>query len=120
MVAHSIGCALILRQLERQRQPIRAAFLVSGFVGELGNPQFDPLNAPFFREPFDWNRIKSNCRHFFVYNGDNDPYVPLEKGKELAHKLGTTIQIVKGGGHINEAAGFTHFDLLLKDIKSLK
>src|SRR5712691_3334019 len=79
MVGHSIGDALILKKLEQLRQPIRAAFLVSGFIGELGKPQFDSVNAPFFRTPFDWDKIKRNCRNFFIYNSDNDPYVPLEK-----------------------------------------
>jgi len=120
MIGHSIGCALILRKLEQLHQPIRAAFLVSGFVGELGNPQFDPLNAPFFRESFDWKKIRRDCREFFVYNGDDDPYVPIQKGQELAQNLGCQLRVVKGGGHINAAAGFTRFDMLLDDIKQLK
>lgn len=119
MIGHSIGCALILRKLEQLRQPIRATFLVSGFVGKLGNPEFDPLNAPFFCDPLDWEKIKHNCREFFVYNGDNDPYVPLQKGQELAQNLGTQLRVVKKGGHINEAAGFTRFDVLLEDIKHM-
>lgn len=118
MVGHSIGVALILRKLEQLQQPIRAAFLVSGFVGELGNPQFDTINAPFFRTPFNWDKIKRNCRRFFAYNGDNDPYVPLDKGRELARHLDIQLQIIKGGGHINEAAGFTRFERILQDIKA--
>jgi predicted alpha/beta hydrolase family esterase len=119
MAGHSLGDALILRKLEQLQQPIRAAFLVSGFLGELGNSQFDPVNAPFFRIPFNWDKIKRNCHSFFVYNGDNDPYVPLEKGRELARHLDTQLHIVKGGGHINESAGFTRFDRLLQDIKTV-
>jgi len=119
MVGHSLGPALILRKLEEVQEPVRAAFLVSGFVGELGQPDFDPLNADFFEKPFDWEKIRRNCQQFFVYNSDNDPYVPLEKGRELASKLGTSLNVVHDAGHINAAAGYTKFERLLADIKGL-
>ena len=119
MVGHSLGPALILRKLGQLEEPIRAAFLISGFIGELGLPDFDPLNANFFREPFDWERVRRNCQRFFVYNSDNDPYVPLTKGLELATNLHTDLRIVHDGGHINTAAGYTKFHRLLCDIQSL-
>lgn len=120
MVGHSLGPALILRKLELLTEPIRAAFLVSAFVGALGLPDFDPLNAPFFSLPFNWTQIRRNARTFRVYNGDNDPYVPLERGEEVAQRLRTRIQVIKGGGHINAAAGYTRFDQLLADIRRLR
>lgn len=119
MIGHSIGCALILRKLELLRQPIRAAFLVSGFLGRLDNQRFDQLNRSFFSEPFDWKKIRRNCPAFFVYHGDDDPYVPVERGRELSGLLDAELRIVGGGGHINEASGFTRFDALLKDIKAV-
>ena len=36
MVGHSIGPALILRKLETLKKPIKAVFLVSGWIGNLG------------------------------------------------------------------------------------
>jgi predicted alpha/beta hydrolase family esterase len=121
MVGHSIGSALILRKLELLQQSIRAAFLVSGFIGELNNPLFDTLNAPFFSDSFKWDLIKRNCSEFYGYNGDNDPYVPLEKGRELAEQLdfGERLKIIEKGGHINESAGFTEFQELLDDIRKV-
>jgi hypothetical protein len=120
MVGHSIGVALILHKLELLQKPIRAAFLVSAFVGELGLKDFDPINALFFEKTFDWNKIRKNGKEFFIYNGDNDPYVPLTKGEEIAKHLHAKLQIIKGGGHINASAGFLKFDKLLRDILSLK
>ena len=119
MIGHSLGAALILRKLEQLQQPIRASFFASGFVGNIGNPHFDSLNAPFFRTPFDWNRIRRNCQDFFAYFGDNDPYVPREKAEELAKDLNIRLRIIKGGGHLNASAGYTHFDTLLQDIKTI-
>lgn len=119
MVGHSLGPALILRKLEQLDKPIRAAFLVSGFIGALGLKDFDPINANFFEKPFDWRRIRSNCLKFFVYNGDNDPYVPIEQGRNLSGNLGTELRVVHGGGHINASAGYTKFETLLQDFKKL-
>jgi len=119
IVGHSLGPALILQKLGQLDRPIRAVFLASGFLGELGLPDFDPLNANFFERPLDWERIRQNCQEFYVYNSDNDPYVPLKKGLELAVNLQTDLRIVHDGGHINAAAGYTKFDRLLDDIKNL-
>ena len=120
-VGHSLGPALILRKLEQLDldSPVRGAFLVSGFLGELGLPEFDEINANFFESKFDWGKIRFNCRRFFVYNSDNDPYVPLDKGRELAEKLCTDLTVIHGAGHINAAAGYTKFEKLLSDIKLL-
>jgi len=117
LVGHSIGCAFILNVLERLNHPIKASFLVAGFLKKLNIKKFIELNKTFVDKSFDWNKIKQNCKNFFVYNSDNDPNVPLEKGKELAKNLGVELKIIKGAGHFNEKAGYTKFPKLLEDIK---
>lgn len=119
LVGHSIGCTLILRKLEILENPVKAVFLVSGWTGRLGNVSFDKINATFFEKPFDWNKIKKNSKNFFVYHSDNDPYVPLKLGKELAKNLNVKVVLVKGAGHFNEKAGYTKFPLIFEDIKKL-
>ena len=118
-VAHSLGPALVLKKIEELKKPIRVAFLVSGFAGKLGQEKFDLINQSFFEKGFDWKKIKKNCQNFFVYNSDNDPYVPLAKGKELAKNLGVELNIIPNSGHLNAAAGYTQFPKLLEDIKKL-
>jgi len=118
-VGHSLGPALILKKIEELKKPIRAAFLVSGFIGKLGLKEFDPINASFFEKGFNWEKIKQNCQKFFVYNSDNDPYAPLSKGKELAENLEVKLNIIHNAGHINASAGYTQFPKLLEDIKTL-
>ena len=117
LVGHSLGVAFILRVLERTRQPIAGCFLVSGFLGELGLPEFDKVNADFVTAPVDWKRVRENCGEAHVYNGDNDPYVPLERGKEIAKHLGVGVTVIKNGGHINANAGYSTFPQLLEDLK---
>src|SRR4030043_1412615 len=98
--AHSLGPALVLKKIEELEKPIRAAFLVAGFIGKLGN-EIDHINANFFTKGFDWEKIRKNCQNFFVYNSDNDPYVSLVKGEELAKNLGVKLNVIPGGGHFN-------------------
>jgi len=117
LVGHSLGAAFILRILERADHPIAGSFLVSGFLGELGLPDFDKVNADFVTKPVNWARVKRNGGHIKVYNGDNDPYVPIDRGREIALRLGSDLTIIKGGGHINTEAGFTTFPLLLEDLR---
>lgn len=111
-VGRSIGPAFILRLLEITKVKVKAAFLVAGFCSDIGLPDFTPLIKPFIDKPFDWQKIRNNCGRFCVYSSDNDPFVPLQKGEELAKNLGTKLIVVKGAEHF----WFEEFPQLLKDI----
>jgi uncharacterized protein len=117
VVGHSLGCALLLRALERPGEPVEASVFVSGFIGELDNPDFDPLNKPFFTDPFDWEAIRRRTGQVLVFAGDNDPYVPLGKGTDLAERLGADLAVIPAGGHLNTSAGYTEFPQLLEAIQ---
>ncbi len=119
LVGHSIAVAFILRKLERIELQIKAAFLVSGFSEQLGLAEFDPINASFVEGEFNWDKIRKNCQKFFVYNSDNDPYVPTKYGKAIADKTDAKFTVVKNGGHINLSAGFNKFEQLLDDINTI-
>ena len=117
LIGHSLGVSFILRFLEAftGKKAIKAAFLVSGFERSLGTPETDN----FVVKPFNWQKIKAACRKFVVINSDNDPYVPLSKAKDLAANLGTKVILIKNGGHLNEKAGYTRFELLLERVKGM-
>lgn len=117
IVGHSIAPAFILAVLENAKLTIRAAFFVAGFASRLGNPDFDGINRTFLERKFDWNRIKKNCKKFYLIYSDNDPYVPYPKTEELSEKLGVEPILVKCAGHFNEKAGYKKFELLFKMIK---
>ena len=115
-VGHSLGPAFILNILENHKA--KAAFFVSPFINYLGNDNFDKVNHTFYKE-FNWEKIKENCKLFFLFHSNNDPYVPIGKAQEVADHLGTEITIVEGAGHFNESAGYKEFPLLLKKIKEV-
>jgi len=111
-VGHSLGSPFILHILERLDHPIKAAFLVSAFVGELG-PVFDPFIGDISMRKFNWEKIRKNCSKFTIINSDNDPYIPLEKAKELHEKLpDSDLKIFPARGHLNLGTGFFTFEEL--------
>jgi predicted alpha/beta hydrolase family esterase len=119
LVGHSLGSGFILALLENASEPILATYLVSGFVGRLDRPEFDSVNETFVCRSFDWDTIRRNAGRVRVYNSDNDPYVPLNKGEEIASKLGVTLSIIHDGGHINASAGYMKFQPILTDVRTL-
>jgi|SRR3989339_1756848 len=119
MIGHSLGCAFILRILELEEfiGPIKASFFVSGFAEFLDDPIFDAINKSFVYKKFGWRKIRKNCKRFFVFHSDNDPYVSLEKSKNLAKNLGVDAMVVKNAGHFNTKSDYTKFNVLLDMIK---
>ena len=117
-IGHSLGPAFILSILERINRYVKSCFFVAGFTRELGNPDFDKVNKTFYKD-FNWTKIKQNCSRFYVFHSDNDPYVPLAQGRELAKNLGVELIVVENAGHFNEAAGYKSFDMLLEMLKGV-
>ncbi len=119
VVGHSQGVPFLLNVLERSDKPIKATFLVAGFTGLVGLPQFDPLNKTISDREFNWEKIKQNSGNFYLYHSDNDPYVSVELGLELAKNLGVESKLVKNAGHFNTKSGYDEFEILLEDIKKI-
>ncbi len=118
IVGHSMGSAFLLSVLEKLDKPIKASFFISGFIDLLENHEVDEINKTFVNKDFDWWKIKRNCKKFYLFHSDNDPYVPLEKAEKLAKNLGINLILVKNAGHFNKKAGYTKFELLLEKIKN--
>jgi predicted alpha/beta hydrolase family esterase len=117
VIGHSIGAAFVCRALEASTQRIKVAVLVAGFPRQLGNPQFDPYNESFLTTPLNWPKLHRAAEQFVLFSGDDDPYVPLEFGKEFAEGLNTTLNVIPGGGHLNSEKGMTEFPELLNQLK---
>lgn len=114
LVGHSLGAPFVLNVLEEH--PAHATFLVASFTGKAGN-DFDEGMKSFAQREFNWGKIRSHCKKFYVLHSDNDPYIKLEKGEEVAKKLGVQLTMVKGAGHFNAKAGYLEFPLLLEMVK---
>lgn len=111
IIGHSLGGIFTLRILEKLEHPVKAAFLVGTPIGVLPIANYDRDNA-FSGFDFDWDVIKKKAQHFAVFQSDNDPYVGLDNGKELAKNLGVELSFVPNAGHFNKKAGYTKFEAL--------
>ena len=118
LIGHSLGGLFLLRVLERLSHPVAAAFFVAAPIGVKpilyyeGDEKFSGFN-------FNWQEIKKKAERFFVYHSDNDPYVSLANGKELAKQLGVQLTFIPNAGHLNAESGYKKFDLLLEDVKKV-
>ncbi len=117
IVAHSLGVTSALDFIEQSPTPINGLVSVSGFANDYGFK----LNSYFLKErKLDFDKINNNLGSSFVYYGDNDPYVTQEALAILAKDLKVKPTIIKYGGHLNKATGFTEFPQLLEAIESIK
>ncbi len=116
LIGHSLGGAFLLRMLEKCNIKIKAAYIVSAPIGILPIKNYQG-DKPFIGHPFNWEKIKSHSNKFQVFHSDDDPYVCLENGQQLAIHLGTELTFVPNAGHFNETAGYLKFDLLLDSMK---
>jgi len=118
LVGHSLGGVFTLRVLEKLNHPVKAVFLVGTPIGVRPILNFDRDNS-FSGFDFDWSKIKSNCKDFVVYHSDNDPYVSLGNGEQLAKELDVELAFIPNVGHFNTKAGYTTFPNLLERIDNI-
>ncbi len=118
LIGHSLGGVFTLRILEKLKHTIRAAVFIGTPVGVRPILNYDRDNS-FSGFSFDWPTVRTKANHFIVFQSDNDPYVGLENGQELAKKLGIDLSLVPNAGHFNKKAGYTKFEELLKKLELL-
>jgi predicted alpha/beta hydrolase family esterase len=118
LIGHSLGGIFTLRILERLKHPIKAACFAGTPIGVRPILNYERDNS-FSGFSFDWKSIIKKAHHFLVFQSDNDPYVSLGNGEELAKNLYVKLNFVPNAGHFNAKAGYTKFDLLLEKLKPI-
>ena len=118
LIGHSLGGIFALRILEQRKKPVRAAILVGTPIGVHPILNYD-RDSSFSGFSFDWATIKANATDFVVYQSDNDPYVSLGNGEELAKNLGVPLSFIPNAGHFNTKAGYTKFEALLEKLQGI-
>lgn len=118
LIGHSLGGIFTLRILEKFMSPVKAAIFVGTPIGVKPILNYD-RDSSFSGFVFDWPTISSNAEQFVVYQSDNDPYVSLGNGEELARELGVELSFVPNAGHFNKKSGYIKFEALLDKIKEI-
>jgi predicted alpha/beta hydrolase family esterase len=118
LIGHSLGGIFTLKLLEKIQHPVKTAVFVGTPIGVRPILNYD-RDSSFSGFSFDWKSISHKASNFLVFQSDNDPYVSLGNGKELAKKLNVSLNFVPNAGHFNTKAGYTKFDLLFEKLKPL-
>jgi predicted alpha/beta hydrolase family esterase len=119
LFGHSLGVPFLFDILERCQAPVDGLFIVSGFAGLLDLELFDSVNRTFVDREFEWDVISRCAQTAFVYQGDDDPYVPQKWGAYLAERLHTDLRLIPGGGHLNSVSSQDKLDVLWSDVLSV-
>jgi predicted alpha/beta hydrolase family esterase len=101
LVAHSLACPLVAHLAARQPDlPVTAALLVA--PADVDSARHTPSHtrgfAPIPRSPLPFRSI--------VVASTNDPFIALERARDLAAAWGSEFVDVGPCGHINVASGF--------------
>lgn len=102
LVGHSLGATAVMRYLETlaDDQAIGGAILVSAPSENKHDEHYDNVNS-FFKDPFDFSRIKNASKKWTVIHGDNDNEVPLHQGERIATELSSELVVIEDGGHLS-------------------
>ncbi|MFZ1721484.1 MAG: alpha/beta hydrolase, partial [Microgenomates group bacterium] len=116
VVAHSSAPAFTLSSVTEFDLKLDSAIFVSPFIEDLGNKTFDIINNDFYKDEFDFAKIKNNIPHSYTLYSDTDPYVPMSAGQSFARHLESHEILVKSAGHMGSA--FTEFPVVLELCKT--
>lgn len=118
LIGHSCGGAFLLRVLEAIKTKVKAAVFVAASAGVKPIKYYE-VDRPFVEAPFNWEKIRNSAEHFFVFHSEDDPFICLENGENIAKEVGTDLIKLKAAGHFNATAGYTTFKLLLEKLKPI-
>ena len=118
LIAHSLGCATLLRYLEAAlgKKSIGGIILVSGFVSSMSSrPQFDA----FVDRVFDFNKVIDATPQRAVIASRQDDIVPYDYSEQLAMSLDASLHSIDGAGHFLGSDGYDEFPQLLDVLQTM-
>jgi predicted alpha/beta hydrolase family esterase len=116
-IGHSLSPVFILHLVDKYKLEVEGAIFVSPFLKDLEKSdlwQFGLVNQTFYKDNFDFKKLKQKIKKSFVIYSDNDPYVRKELMLEFAEKINSDKILVESGGHLNSESGFNKFPLVLE------
>lgn len=111
LVGHSLANSLIMKYLEKEEAQPKSVYLVAAWDYLLTG--LEKEHGSFFENGFDYDVIKKKSP-ITILQSTNDPYLDLDKGKELATKLAATFLPFENAGHFQTKSGYREFPKLLE------
>jgi hypothetical protein len=102
LIGHSLGGTAIIKFLEVANKTISKCILLATPIKEIKDVECDSTPILNFFEPeIDWQKVRKNCNKFIIINQDQDPYGPVEHGRDLARLTGGELRVVEGNNHFD-------------------
>ncbi|XP_075719072.1 serine hydrolase RBBP9 isoform X1 [Rhinoderma darwinii] len=111
IIGHSSGAAAAMRFAETHE--VFAIILVAAYTSDLGDE--NERESGYFSRPWQWEKIKSNCRHIIQFGSTDDPFLPWNEQQDVAHHLSVKLHKYTDRGHFQN----TEFTDLLNAVKKL-
>ena len=102
LVGHSSGAVAAMRYAETHR--LGGSILVGVCHTDLGDPG-EALSG-YYREPWDWRRIRSNQQWIAVFNSVDDPLIPVAEARFVAAQLRCSYFEFQDRGHFTDSNVF--------------
>lgn len=117
-IGHSLGPLFILHAVEKYKITLDSAIFVSPFLTKLNDWKFDIVNESFYKEDFDFEKLKKLIPVSYTLYSNNDPYVDSSHSIMFAKNLNSSLVVVKDAGHMNAEVNLNEFPLVLELCKT--
>jgi predicted alpha/beta hydrolase family esterase len=108
LVGHSSGAQAALRYAELY--PLHACILVSATYSDLGDaherasgyyPQPQGGDGTEETNPYDFSKMKTNCKTWHQFHSDDDPFIPVHEAQAIQKGLALTdtFYLLQGRSH---------------------
>lgn len=112
-VGHSLGPLFILHAVLKYNIRLDSAIFVSPFLSSLKRWEFNHANSSFYKQDFDFERLKHLIPLSYVLYSDNDPYVASELSVRFGRQMGSALIPIRKAGHLNSEVNLNEFPLVL-------
>ncbi|MCK4745058.1 class I tRNA ligase family protein, partial [Candidatus Parcubacteria bacterium] len=129
IIGHSLGAHAVAHFVSGLQRKIAELYLVApasdlmdfnDFKKEAPESDIDSLEK-FCQEPIDWKKVKENTNHILSILSDDDPYIPIEKTKNIFKKENIKYKILHNKGHLKEPPlPELSMEIMLKDLEKME
>ena len=120
-IGHSLSPLFLLHLIEKFNIKVKAGIFISPFFERIPiDGPYDIANSTFYKNSFNWDKIRESIEKRFVIHSDNDPFINQEYFKDAINNLKATEIVIHNGAHLgSEKKDFPEIIDLLEKQKLL-
>lgn len=102
LIGHSSGAVAAMRYAEAHR--LLGSILVGVCYTDLGDS--GEAASGYYRDPWQWDRIRDNQQWIAIYNSTDDPHIPIVEPRFVAKQLRCSYFEFDDRGHFTDSREF--------------